>query len=68
MTPLFIASILQHPARVSAVVPTCSNVFMTVAWYGHSKHLQASSRVDRGADFLRARPCLMGAVYFNFRN
>ncbi|HQR12865.1 MAG TPA: DMT family protein [Casimicrobiaceae bacterium] len=39
MTP---ASLLQHPALISALLLTGSNLFMTVAWYGHLKHLQAS--------------------------
>lgn len=30
---------LQHPALVAAVMLTCSNLFMTFAWYGHLKHL-----------------------------
>jgi len=29
----------QHPAFVAAVLLTCSNLFMTFAWYGHLKHL-----------------------------
>jgi len=29
----------QHPALVCAFLLTCSNLFMTVAWYGHLKHL-----------------------------
>ena len=29
----------QHPALVCAVLLTCSNLFMTFAWYGHLKHL-----------------------------
>ena len=29
----------QHPALVAAVLLTCSNLFMTFAWYGHLKHL-----------------------------
>ena len=29
----------QHPALVCAVPLTCSNLFMTFAWYGHLKHL-----------------------------
>ena len=29
----------QHPALVCAVLLTCSNLFMTVAWYGHLKSL-----------------------------
>jgi uncharacterized protein (DUF486 family) len=39
MTP---ASLLQHPALISALLLTGSNLFMTVAWYGHLKHLQSS--------------------------
>ena len=39
MTP---ASLLQHPALFSALLLTGSNLFMTVAWYGHLKHLQSS--------------------------
>lgn len=38
MTP---ASILQHPALLCAIMLTGSNLFMTVAWYGHLKHLQS---------------------------
>ena len=34
--PAFVA---QHPALACAVLLTCSNLFMTVAWYGHLKHL-----------------------------
>ena len=30
---------VQHPALVAAVLLTCSNLFMTFAWYGHLKHL-----------------------------
>ena len=29
----------QHPALVCAMLLTCSNLFMTVAWYGHLKYL-----------------------------
>ena len=29
----------QHPALVCAVLLTCSNLFMTVAWYGQLKRL-----------------------------
>ena len=37
------ASVLaQHPALTCAVLLTLSNLFMTVAWYGHLKNLQAS--------------------------
>ena len=39
MTP---AWLLQHPALISALLLTGSNLFMTVAWYGHLKHLQSS--------------------------
>ena len=31
--------VMQHPALVAAVLLTCSNLFMTFAWYGHLKHL-----------------------------
>jgi uncharacterized protein (DUF486 family) len=34
--PVFVA---QHPALACAVLLTCSNLFMTVAWYGHLKYL-----------------------------
>jgi uncharacterized protein (DUF486 family) len=37
-----IASIATHPALVCAVLLTASNLFMTLAWYGHLKHLQSS--------------------------
>jgi uncharacterized protein (DUF486 family) len=42
MTPTSIASLLPHPALAAALLLTCSNVFMTFAWYGHLKNLQAS--------------------------
>jgi uncharacterized protein (DUF486 family) len=42
MTPPSIASLLAHPALVTAFLLTCANVFMTFAWYGHLKNLQAS--------------------------
>ena len=35
------ASITAHPMLASAVLLTASNLFMTFAWYGHLKHLQA---------------------------
>jgi uncharacterized protein (DUF486 family) len=44
MPPLSSASrimptaLLQHPALVAALLLTCSNVFMTFAWYGHLKY------------------------------
>ena len=42
------------PAPVRTIVLlSASNVFMPFAWYGH--------------DFLRAAPCMVGAVYFVFR-
>lgn len=31
----------QRPIAVSALMQTASNVFMTVAWYGHLKHLNS---------------------------
>ena len=37
-----IASVVAHPALACAVLLTLSNLFMTYAWYGHLKHLQAS--------------------------
>ena len=42
MTPASIASLLQHPALVTAFLLTCANLFMTFAWYGHPKNLQSS--------------------------
>jgi uncharacterized protein (DUF486 family) len=36
-----LASIATHPALVCAVLLTLSNVFMTFAWYGHLRNLQA---------------------------
>ena len=39
--PLMPAFIAAHPAIVCAVLLTLSNLFMTVAWYGHLKHLQS---------------------------
>ena len=36
-----VASIMTHPALVCAVLLTLSNVFMTFAWYGHLRNLQA---------------------------
>ena len=34
-------SIVAYPALTCAILLTMSNVFMTFAWYGHLKHLQA---------------------------
>src|SRR5512145_3529197 len=36
------APIVAYPAFTCAVMLTVSNLFMTFAWYGHLKHLQAS--------------------------
>jgi uncharacterized protein len=41
MAPASITSLLQHPALMCAFLLTASNLFMTFAWYGHLKHLQA---------------------------
>jgi len=123
MTPAPIASLLSHPALVAALLLTCSNLFMTFAWYGRLKNLQSSpwwaaALISWGIalfeyllqvpgnrigftvmslaqlkimqevitlvvfvpfavlymdqpvklDFLWAGVCLMGAVYFIFRN
>ena len=35
------APITSHPALACALLLTASNLFMTFAWYGHLKHLQA---------------------------
>jgi len=35
------APIVAYPALTGAILLTVSNVFMTFAWYGHLKHLQA---------------------------
>jgi hypothetical protein len=40
MTPSF-APFTSHPALACAALLTVSNLFMTFAWYGHLKHLQA---------------------------
>jgi uncharacterized protein len=42
MNPQSFAPIVQNPVLVCAVLLTVSNLFMTFAWYGHLKHLQAS--------------------------
>ena len=34
------APIVNHPALACALLLTCSNLFMTFAWYGHLKNLQ----------------------------
>jgi uncharacterized protein len=36
-----IPSILRHPALACALLLTCSNVFMTFAWYGHLRNLSS---------------------------
>jgi uncharacterized protein (DUF486 family) len=33
---------VQHPALTCALLLTCSNLFMTFAWYGHLKNLAGS--------------------------
>lgn len=79
-----IASVVAHPALACAVLLTLSNLFMTFAWYGHTKHLQANpwwvaAMVSWGIapfeyllqlklNYLWAGLCLLGAVYFIFRN
>ena len=37
----YFAPITAHPALACAALLTVSNLFMTFAWYGHLKHLQA---------------------------
>lgn len=34
---------ITSPVLVCVVLLACSNLFMTVAWYGHLKHLQGSA-------------------------
>jgi len=34
------ASLATHPALVCAVLLSCSNLFMTFAWYGHLRTLE----------------------------
>jgi len=36
------ASLASHPALACAVLLTFSNLFMTLAWYGHLKNLAGS--------------------------
>jgi len=43
------AATLSHPLLVAATLLTASNLFMTFAWYGHLKYLQA-------------RPCWIAAL------
>ena len=38
--PMSYAPIVQHPALACGVLLSCSNLFMTLAWYGHLKNLQ----------------------------
>ena len=33
------SSLTSHPALVSTLLLTCSNLFMTIAWYGHLRVL-----------------------------
>ena len=42
MNAPFFAPVVQQPALACAVLLTLSNLFMTFAWYGHLKNLQAS--------------------------
>ena len=35
-------NIFQHPIAITVLMLAASNLFMTVAWYGHLKHLNAS--------------------------
>jgi uncharacterized protein (DUF486 family) len=42
MNPTPFAAIVQHPALVCAALLTASNLFMTLAWYGHLKNMHAS--------------------------
>jgi uncharacterized protein (DUF486 family) len=39
-TPMSYAPVVHHPALACAVLLSCSNLFMTFAWYGHLKNLQ----------------------------
>jgi uncharacterized protein (DUF486 family) len=41
-TMIALAKIAAHPALASAVLLMFSNLFMTVAWYGHLKNLRES--------------------------
>ncbi len=42
LTTTMPAILLQHPALAAALLLTGSNLFMTLAWYGHLKNLQSS--------------------------
>lgn len=35
-------NILQHPIAITVLMLAASNLFMTVAWYGHLKHLNTA--------------------------
>jgi uncharacterized protein (DUF486 family) len=37
-----LSQLASHPALACAALLTASNLFMSFAWYGHLKHLQAS--------------------------
>jgi uncharacterized protein len=37
------ALVSLHPALVAALLLTASNVFMTIAWYGHLRHVNQTS-------------------------
>jgi uncharacterized protein (DUF486 family) len=36
----FAPVVAHHPALAAALLLTCSNLFMTFAWYGHLRNLQ----------------------------
>jgi uncharacterized protein (DUF486 family) len=72
------------PHLKTILLLTCSNVFMTFAWYAHLKDLKEKPWVIAALfswgialfeyllqvpawDYLWAGLCLMGAVYFVFR-
>ena len=42
MNPPLASIAAAHPALACAVLLTCSNLFMTFAWYGHLKSLAGS--------------------------
>ncbi len=56
---------------LAATLLAASNLFMTFAWYGHLKHLQASpwylAALASWRIYLWAGLCLVGAVYFIFK-
>jgi uncharacterized protein len=66
------------PTLKAILLLTCSNVFMTFAWYAHLKELITLTvfvpfaffylKEPLKLDFLWAGLCLLGAVYFMFRD